>query len=479
MNNKNFLRIVLGEIVASAVVLGFLIAAAVLVFMPGVAGVGGRAEAQTLAQAQSMTTLPPVSANCTVITSNLYFGASDRFISGNNVAKLQAFLKARGYLYVNPTGFYGSLTFSAVRNFQRDNGILAIGLAGPLTRAHIQRVSCDGTVPPVSGAPVINGIDSPSVLSVNQTGTWTVRATDTTSGGLSYRVVWGDESQYAQNSSAPLSVPVNFVQSATFSHSYAQAGVYTPRFYVRGSNGLTAEASASVQVTGSNQTQSPSISYISPNMGIYGTVVTVTGSGFTRYNNSINYAGRVGAVVGVESTNGTTLQFTIPATPCPNGASCAQMIMQPGTYPISVSNQNGTSNSVNFVLLSIDPTTPQSFDQTVSVYLGNTVNISVPTSTTSTGTIQIKPVRIVEDSRCPVGVGINCFQSGRAVIETHIQSGDMIRVVNLVAGSYTGGDTQAVVVVDGYTIQLAGVSPQARPSGIPTNEYVASYRVTR
>lgn len=520
------------------------------------------------------------SASCVVFTGNLYLGASDRFVSGSNVTRLQNFLISQGYLKVNATGFYGPLTFSAVRNFQRDNGIAQVGGVGPVTRARIQMVSC-GTinpvppVPPTSyapvinylspssgvigttvtifgsrfdsnttvnfgsgssvgpdvrvinsntltfrvpemllpscaypapgrpfvcmiagaqttpgnyqisvknnngtsnsatftvtgstssvGAPVINGIDSPSTLSVNQTGTWTVRATDTTGGGLSYSVVWGDESQYAQ-ASAMTSAGATFVQSAVFTHSYTQAGIYTPKFYVRGSNGLTAEVSASVQVTG-QVTQSPVITSISPSSGPYGTIVTVYGSGFTRYNNSINYAGRTSVVTNVESSSGTSLQFTIPATPCSAGMMCAQMVMEPGMYQVSVTNQNGTSNSSNFTLTS---GSTGSVNQTATIGIGQTVFVN-------NTNLRIQAVRIVEESRCPSGV--YCIQAGRVVIETNIQSGDMIQVANLAYGGNVSN--QESVVVDGYTVRIINVTPQARQGGLNSWEYAITYQITR
>lgn len=532
------------------------------------------------ARTTSAQTSSPTTSGCIIITKNVYIGASDRLFANGNVVVLQNFLIANGYLHVNATGFYGPLTFAAVRNFQRDNGILAIGGVGPLTRARIQSVTC-GTIPPAppiggaptisylspssgevgttvtvygsrfnsnttvsfggsavapnvqilnantltfrvpeqllpscayptpdrpyvcmiagspttpgnyqisvknnndvsnsvtftvtngssttNNAPTINGIDSPTSLSVNQTGTWTVRATDVTGGGLSYRVVWGDEGQYGQ-SAMSASAQTTFVQSATFTHAYSQAGIYTPRFYVRGSNGMTAEVSATVSIQYSNQTQSPSISSISPSSGPYGTVVTVYGSGFTRYNNSINYAGRTAVVTGVESTNGISLQFTIPATPCSSGMFCAQVVMEPGTYQVSVTNQNGTSNSVNYTLTSGGGS--GSVNQTVSLTLGQTAFISG-------NNFQIKPVRIVEESRCPSGV--YCIQAGRVVVETNIQSYDMIQVANL---AYAEGSTnsQSSVLVDGYTVRITNVTPQARQGGLNSWEYVITYQVTK
>ena len=66
---------------------------------------------------------------------------SEQLKKGNNsdeVKKLQLFLIAKGYLNADPTGFYGSLTTKAVKEFQAKNGIIHTGaLVGPSTRAAI------------------------------------------------------------------------------------------------------------------------------------------------------------------------------------------------------------------------------------------------------------------------------------------------------------------------------------------------------
>ena len=71
--------------------------------------------------------------------------------SGEDVARLQAFLQTRGYFtYPVATGYFGFATQAAVVAFQKDNGIDPAGIAGPLTRARIAVLSA----PPV----VITGI---------------------------------------------------------------------------------------------------------------------------------------------------------------------------------------------------------------------------------------------------------------------------------------------------------------------------------
>lgn len=97
-----------------------------------------------------------------------------------------------------------------------------------------------------TNAPVISGISGPQSLNVNQTGTWKITATDSSGGNLSYSVNWGDD-DYRLSRPSSFS-PEQIGQTATFTHSYAESGVYNPVFIVSNSNGASAQASLSVNV---------------------------------------------------------------------------------------------------------------------------------------------------------------------------------------------------------------------------------------
>src|SRR3989338_9547795 len=234
--------------------------------------------------------------NCPALSYNLYRGLSDYHTQGQ-VSQVQRFLSTRYYQPV--TGYYGAITWSNVASFQREQGLWPItGGVGPLTRAAIARV-CSGTpvpppVPPpypTYNAPSINGVSGPSQLTVGQSGTWVLSVADSGS-YLSYSVVWGDEQVYPYAYAA--SSPQAISSSGSLSHTYAQAGTYSPRFTVTNQYGQSATASASVVVSGSgacNQysypyycppvAQSPTLSSLSPTQGPIGTQVTLYGSGFT------------------------------------------------------------------------------------------------------------------------------------------------------------------------------------------------------
>ena len=55
--------------------------------------------------------------------------------SGNEVTQIQTKLKNWGYYAGSIDGIYGSRTVSAVRSFQRKNGLTIDGIAGPKTLA--------------------------------------------------------------------------------------------------------------------------------------------------------------------------------------------------------------------------------------------------------------------------------------------------------------------------------------------------------
>lgn len=220
---------------------------------------------------------PTVSDCVTLQSSNLRYKARDINTNGE-VSTLQDFLQSQGYLNNEPTGYFGLLTVKAVKSFQKSNGISPTGYVGLVTRAKIKEMTCEGTVPtpdpipvPNINAPVIYGISGPQILTVNQTGTWTVKAKDLNNEGLSYSVNWGDiESRTACSTiNGPCAMVKDIQaiqQSATFTHSYSQAGMYVPTFTVTNNSGQSAKTSLSVNVGGITIDNS-TIKVIYPNGG--------------------------------------------------------------------------------------------------------------------------------------------------------------------------------------------------------------------
>jgi peptidoglycan hydrolase-like protein with peptidoglycan-binding domain len=79
-----------------------------------------------------------LTAHCdTYITNTLQIGSS-----GSEVYMLQQALLDLGFLRTSPNGYFGPQTASAVRSFQRDNGIRSTGVVGPSTRSVLNGSLC-------------------------------------------------------------------------------------------------------------------------------------------------------------------------------------------------------------------------------------------------------------------------------------------------------------------------------------------------
>ncbi len=98
-----------------------------------------------------------------------------------------------------------------------------------------------------NSAPTISGFSGPTTLHINETGTWTVQASDPDGRQLSYYVSWGDEVQYAAGISTSLPV---FTQSSSFTHSYSTTGTYVVTVSARDVDGKEAKVSITVKVGG-------------------------------------------------------------------------------------------------------------------------------------------------------------------------------------------------------------------------------------
>lgn len=97
-----------------------------------------------------------------IFNKNLSRGAR-----GQVVRQLQAFLILRGYLPTwAVTGYYGPLTFKAVQQYQRDQGLPATGYFGPLTQAAVNREIQALLVRSNSRLPVPPLIEAPSLIPI-------------------------------------------------------------------------------------------------------------------------------------------------------------------------------------------------------------------------------------------------------------------------------------------------------------------------
>lgn len=258
-------------------------------------------------QSVSTQSVSVSSSACPTLARPLSMGAR-----GEDVRTLQEFLRTRGLLQSEATGYFGTLTEAAIRAFQSTEGIVSsgdavstgFGMVGARTRAAIAArcsnsqtvttspaamcpeapanpsISCAGSWQKLQSgschtgwrcvlsamgnkAPVIDAIEGPSVLAVGQSGAWRVVAQDPEGGALSFSVTWGDERvEDILRSLAGLSS--SFVSSPTLSHAYAKAGSYTVRVDVKDGAGVIASATHGVTVSANSASTTPSFPFLPP-----------------------------------------------------------------------------------------------------------------------------------------------------------------------------------------------------------------------
>lgn len=204
------------------------------------------------------------------------------------------------------------------------------------------------------GAPSITSVTGPTTLAAGTSGTWTVQVNAPINTYTTLSVRWGDEHLYGYALSAPQSQYVQTSQSFNFSHAYTAAGTYTVTFTATGQNGQQNTSTATVTVTPSGATGQVTLGTLSPLSGRVGTQVLLQGTGFTAYDNTVHFG--TGGSRNIASFNsGTQIYFTIPSwiSPCdPNATICTMqaIAVTPGTYPMRVSNVNGTTQTIYFTV---------------------------------------------------------------------------------------------------------------------------------
>jgi hypothetical protein len=116
-----------------------------VIYSGGGGGGGGGSVTRTVTPVVTTTTPAPVSTGA-VLGASVYnftqeFGVGS---TGPDVTALQSLLISDGYLTVaGPTGYFGSLTESALMKFQTAHGFSSTGYVGPLT---LQALNL-GTIP--------------------------------------------------------------------------------------------------------------------------------------------------------------------------------------------------------------------------------------------------------------------------------------------------------------------------------------------
>lgn len=284
-----------------------------------------------------------------------------------DVIMLQKWLLEDYLIIPRPTGYFGTLTLSALKHWQRDNNLVATGRLG----ANERLLLC-GRNDNDSNVITIDSVSGPTSIGLNQTGTWQVKVTAPTNTNLTYSVDWGENRVYPHTSVGSALGQVN--QTSTFTHAYTQPGTYTVRFMV--DNGIvciaapcTARKSAETSLTvvvGGVTNNSLSITYSADPAnwhdyvgGYYSKVFSVTRLNDVLTGNVINMRGV--PVYSWSITNGSLppgLSLIYPLTVCTTNYDCYPDISkarisgtptQRGHFPfvLTVRDNLGNTGSLN------------------------------------------------------------------------------------------------------------------------------------
>lgn len=345
---------------------------------------------------------------CVNLSSQLSFGSR-----GSQVSSLQSFLVAQNYPGGGSwmvTGYYGSATVAAVRNFQQAHGL---PLTGAVDSSTLSALSSGCGLPGLGGSGYMynQGNSSPFIQgyvgtpynnynpyayttppytnynnnSYNNCGTYPYYYSCSTYGSSpvltslsvnsvaigSSVIVYGtgldplNNTVYVGGTTIP-NVPSNGGTSLAFTvPQNANGSVSVSVGTSRGtSNSLTLSVLGNGYPTPcTNNTYYnyaynapcaggnagvPAISYLSPVLGGVGTSVTVFGSGFSSTGNTVHFGN--GIISNLTSYDGFSVSFVVPS-------SLSGFGYQPiglGTYNVSVTNNAGiTSNTVPFSITSL------------------------------------------------------------------------------------------------------------------------------
>lgn len=194
-------------------------------------------------------------------------------------------------------------------------------------------VTEDTTEPPDEPL-TIDSIEGPTALEAGAEGAWTVGVTSEDDDALQYSVKWGDEATVARLAS--LDEDMETQSSATFTHTYTEPGTYQPEFTVTDEDGNTVtKMGDSVVVTEDTASEIPQIVSITPDSASTGGSVTITGTGFDS-DSTVSVGGTAAQSVDVQTD--TTIVFTVPT-------------IATGTHAVTVTDDDGTSNSVNLEVI--------------------------------------------------------------------------------------------------------------------------------
>ncbi len=319
--------------------------------------------------------IPPITpsvanyaVSCLNLNNNLYKGLFDSN-TGGEVSMLQAYMISQNYLPIAaPSGYYGALTVQAVKQYQIAHGLPSDGIVGVSTRQSIQNISCGNAgynggynygynnYNNYYGAPVITSLSTNSGY-VGQSITIYGSGFDLYNNTIIFDGITLDGIPSYQGQAMAFAVPqLNNYNNYSGSYSVSvmtSRGTSNPiSFSVLGGS-YNYNNYNNCYDNGYYYQNQPELNSISPSSGHVGRQVTLYGSGFTRYDNTVHFGN--GGKSNVSSSNGDSIRFTIPSSvgPCDittGGYACAayEQLVTPGSYPIYVSNSKGQTGTIYF-----------------------------------------------------------------------------------------------------------------------------------
>jgi hypothetical protein len=191
-------------------------------------------------------------------------------------------------------------------------------------------------------------IAGPDTVKFAEENSWQIIIDDSIAGkrNYTYLVDWGDTEDFGGFNQYNIPVSVT-----SFSHRYIKIGTYKALFKVRTPEGIDTikELAITVEPVSSD---APRIISITPDEGPIGSMVAITGTGFTSTNNIIHFGN--GILPPQDSVSGT-ITFVLPPllhTYCPPDEKCIQQVGTPGRfmYQILIENENGISPMMPFTV---------------------------------------------------------------------------------------------------------------------------------
>ena len=325
--------------------------------------------------------------------------------TGDDVKDLQEFLAKDKDVYPEglATGYFGSLTENAVKNFQNKNGIEPVGIVGPKTRAVLNEGAKEVAA---------SGLPTSSKALVSRT---------IERGALGSDVKDAQELLNKFPDIYPQGQATGFFGPATetaVKKLQEKLGLPATGNIDEPTRKKINDIAAAVE-----RKQPPKISAIAPAEISVSTKVTLTGTGFTLENNSLFIKGKT-VLTGLTSYDGTEIVFAIPADiPCEIGPAC----------PIKITNSNGISNAKPIKLVeAVVPPTPEPIPEPIPT----PTPAPAPTSPSSTTII---PIPCDTSTPRPAGYITYDICSDQEPAVVRRSNGDIVSIFN------SGGNNLAVL----------------------------------